>query len=120
MGQESKWKQTLSRRVQHYGYTFNYRTLMIDYSKPTDPFPQRCSDVVQRITTSLSSSLIQDEEVELTQLTINEYYPGQGIAGITIDACVYMYNERLYSTYRHSSLLRTCHLHSLLKQVFIY
>lgn len=47
--ESSTWKNTISRRVQHYGFVFNYRSRMLDYSKPTKPLPEECEYLVQRL-----------------------------------------------------------------------
>jgi hypothetical protein len=33
---------------QHYGYTFNYRTLMLDYNKPAPAIPASCAALTTR------------------------------------------------------------------------
>ncbi len=33
------WETLLNRNVQHYGFEFNYRTLLLDYTKDTPPLP---------------------------------------------------------------------------------
>lgn len=35
-------------RLQHYGFPFNYRTLMLDYNKPTPPLPASCVSLTER------------------------------------------------------------------------
>jgi len=73
---DAAWEDGISRRVQHYGYPFNYRTLMLDYNRPVEPIPTHCVPLIERM-----SSLMDSESVlPLSQLTINEYEPGQGIA----------------------------------------
>ena len=41
-------KVSLSTYLQHYGYTFSYRTLMLDYNKPTPALPQSCVSLTER------------------------------------------------------------------------
>ena len=104
------WRETLSRRVQHFGFTFNYRTLMLDYGKPTPPLPPSCVALGTRFNAAFADILDKEKGIEpsvvvdngdllaesdsakeqdrielptLNQLTINEYLPGQGIASHT-------------------------------------
>jgi len=81
------WEMNLKRRVQHYGFTFSYSTLMLDYGRPTSPIPPHCAALSHK----LSEVVVDAREVveggghntlhhPLTQLTVNEYHPGQGIA----------------------------------------
>jgi len=70
----NRWEELISRRIQHYGLIFNYRTLMLDYSTTIPPIPSLVSDLLPRISTHVSTNY------PFEQLTINEYLPGQGIA----------------------------------------
>lgn len=81
-----KWEESLKRRVQHYGFPFNYKTLMLDYTTPTVPISETCAALAMSM-----HALSSDDDGELrssstpapaplTQLTVNEYFPGQGIA----------------------------------------
>ena len=97
-GEGAVWEEGLSRRVQHYGFPFNYRTLMLDYNREVEPIPDSCRDLKVRMTKQhalLEGTVTGDmggededkngEELEheplpLSQLTVNEYEPGQGIA----------------------------------------
>ncbi len=91
------WELILSRRVQHYGFPFNYRTLLLDYAAETPQIPNVCADLgremmkeYNQIVDSNGDSIIDEgsREMPITQLTINEYEPGQGIAGhIDSHAC---------------------------------
>lgn len=112
-----------SALLQHYGFPFNYRTLMLDYTKVTPPLSVDCHRLTQRMLSLVlddgegQSSCEIDREAStvedvcpgdrmnvlrpadesrnkkretgrshlrpssaLTQLTVNEYLPGQGIA----------------------------------------
>lgn len=83
-GDSAPWKESLQRRVQHYGFPFNYRTLMLDYTKPTPPLPPSCIALGNRMNETFSS--IEPSATDLpplNQLTLNEYWPGQGIASHT-------------------------------------
>lgn len=56
---------------------------MIDYTKPTAIIPQRCCELVNQITSAITQSNIAENINPLNQLTVNEYYPGQGISSHT-------------------------------------
>ena len=78
------WAMVLSRRVQHYGFPFNYHTLLLDYAAVTPPVPKNCRDILQRLTGATADDglpLLSVQDMPITQLTVNEYEPGQGIAG---------------------------------------
>ena len=93
--ESAPWEESLSRRVQHYGIPFNYRTLMLDYNRKVNPFPAVLDDVTCRMVDVANNRRDKaeregDENVvkrspdmptfTLGQLTVNEYEPGQGIA----------------------------------------
>ena len=42
----SNWEELLSRRIQHFGLIFNYRTLMLDYATPIRPIPHIITESV--------------------------------------------------------------------------
>lgn len=64
---------------------------MIDYSKPTPPFPPSMIQLADKIYSSHSND---DKNFEtINQLTINEYLPGQGIAS---HVGKFVFNQRIY------------------------
>ena len=66
-----EWDTTIKRRVQHYGFRFEYSRLDVNkQASPTD-FPPRCKHIVER------PELVQ---FGFNQLTVNEYLAGIGIA----------------------------------------
>lgn len=65
------WDARIKRRVQHYGFAFQYSKLNVDDSKTATPFPESCAKVMGM------QPLI---DCAFNQLTINEYLPGIGIA----------------------------------------
>jgi alkylated DNA repair dioxygenase AlkB len=69
-----KWLNDLKRRVQHYGYKYDYKARSIDYSMFIGPLP----NWVLRLTKRLFHEKFFDTLPD--QLIINEYQPGQGIA----------------------------------------
>lgn len=67
------WLTDLKRRVQHYGYKYDYRARKIDPSMYVGPLPPFALEVAQQL---IHQELI-DEVPD--QLIVNEYEPGQGI-----------------------------------------
>jgi alkylated DNA repair dioxygenase AlkB len=67
-----KWLTDLKRRVQHYGYKYNYKLRSVDKSMYIGDLPNWSLDVVSKFDKYIN--FIPD------QLIINEYEPGQGIA----------------------------------------
>ena len=68
------WSNELRKRVQHYGYKYDYRARSINKSMKVDNFPEW----VNPITEKLIESKILTKKPD--QLIINEYLPGQGIS----------------------------------------
>ena len=68
------WDATLKRRVQHYGYRYDYRARQVTTEMYLGPLP----GWLERI----GWQLHEDGLIEQTpdQVIINEYLPGQGIA----------------------------------------
>lgn len=44
-----EWTQSIGRRVQHYGYEFNYKTKNVDPSQTPSPLPEYCTYIIQRM-----------------------------------------------------------------------
>jgi alkylated DNA repair protein alkB family protein 8 len=65
------WEAQMSRRVQHFGFTFDYAARRC--STPTTPFPACLALVAAR---ALARGLLS---TAADQCTVNEYLPGQGI-----------------------------------------
>ena len=68
------WLTDLKRRVQHYGWKYDYAARRVDESMRLGPVPEWLRDYCQRL---------YDEEYfpkPPDQVIINEYQPGQGIA----------------------------------------
>jgi len=67
----------LSRRVVHYGYAFDYARRAVDWAATPLPIPADISAVAEQ--------LLQEDALPpgtiLDQSTVNDYAPGQGIAG---------------------------------------
>jgi alkylated DNA repair dioxygenase AlkB len=69
------WLDDLKRRVQHYGYKYDYRQHRIDYSMKIDDLP----DWLQNLALRLKFDAFFEETPD--QVIVNEYLPGQGITG---------------------------------------
>jgi alkylated DNA repair dioxygenase AlkB len=65
------WLTDLKRRVQHYGYKYDYKSRSIDSSMELGPLPLWASD--------LSDKLLSVTSEKPDQVIVNEYLPGQGI-----------------------------------------
>jgi alkylated DNA repair dioxygenase AlkB len=68
------WLDDLKRRVQHYGYLYDYRERRVDPSMFLGPLPGFALPVAERL---LSAGLVREMP---DQLIVNEYVPGQGIS----------------------------------------
>ena len=73
---QSPWITDLSRRVQHYGWRYDYKSRRITREDFLGPLPFWMADVVERLT---QSNLLPGVD----QCIVNEYEPGQGIAAHT-------------------------------------
>ncbi len=69
-----QWLNDLRRRVQHYGYKYDYKARSIDYSMFIGSLPNWVLPLAKRLFDEKHIDTIPD------QLIINEYEPGQGIA----------------------------------------
>lgn len=68
------WLGDLKRRVQHYGYKYDYKARFIDYSMKIGNLPEWVMPTAIKLKEDKLINEIPD------QLIINEYEPGQGIA----------------------------------------
>jgi len=68
------WLNDLKRRVQHYGYKYDYRARRIDHTMFVGPLPQFALEVAQRLVDQRLLEELPD------QMIVNEYLPGQGIS----------------------------------------
>ena len=71
---QEPWLDDLKRRVQHYGYKYDYKKRSLDYSMYIGTIPQWTNFVTQRIVSKGYMKYFPD------QVIVNEYLPGQGIA----------------------------------------
>lgn len=68
------WSTELERRVQHYGFKYNYRSRRIDESMRVGALPQWMQHFGERLVSLGAFSTLPDQAI------VNEYLPGQGIA----------------------------------------
>ena len=68
-----KWSSAMRRRVQHYGFRYDYRSRRIDSSMVASSFPEWLEDLARRLTKSSLMAAMPDQAI------VNEYLPGQGI-----------------------------------------
>lgn len=68
------WLDDLQRRVQHYGYRYDYKARAVRPSMYVGPLPEFTVNVAKRL---VEEGLL-DELPD--QLIVNEYQPGQGIS----------------------------------------
>ena len=93
------WLNDLKRRVQHYGYKYDYKKRSIDNSMLIGPIPDWCRKIVNKIQMHGIIDFIPD------QVIVNEYLPGQGISNhIDCEPC---FNDTIISL----SLGSTCVMH---------
>src|SRR5207248_2739382 len=70
----NEWMTDLRRRVQHYGYRYDYRSRSVDYSMRIGELPPWAAEVAAKL---LSEQFFTERP---DQLIVNEYEPGQGIS----------------------------------------
>lgn len=68
------WDTDLQRRVQHYGYRYDYKARNVNHKMKLGELPEWVIPIAHRLERDGYTSLIPD------QLIINEYKAGQGIA----------------------------------------
>ncbi len=67
------WLSDLKRRVQHYGYKYDYKARAISRSMFVGPLPEFAVELAASLVRANVLSELPD------QLIVNEYLPGQGI-----------------------------------------
>ena len=70
----SPWSDTLKRRVQHYGWRYDYKARRIDDNLHLGPLPAWADALAMRL---VDDGLVPDKP---DQVIVNEYLPGQGIS----------------------------------------
>jgi alkylated DNA repair dioxygenase AlkB len=68
------WLTDLKRRVQHYGYRYDYRARMVTPELYLGPLPDWLTPLANRLHRDGLFSAIPDQAI------INEYLPGQGVS----------------------------------------
>lgn len=68
------WLDDLKRRVQHYGYKYDYTSRKIDESMYVGELPDFSVEIAQKM---LDLNILEQMP---DQLIVNEYLPGQGIS----------------------------------------
>lgn len=71
---QQPWLTDLKRRVQHYGYRYDYTRKTVDTSLYLGPLPDWAAQLAERLHHAGYAPSLPD------QLIVNEYVPGQGIA----------------------------------------
>jgi alkylated DNA repair dioxygenase AlkB len=71
---QQPWLTDLKRRVQHYGYRYDYKSRSVDTSMYLGALPSWIMSLAERLHTDGFIGVVPD------QVIINEYHPGQGIA----------------------------------------
>ena len=69
---QAPWMTDLSRRVQHYGFRYDYRAPRTGRHNPAPPFPRWATVIGERISPFFGGAMPE-------QCIVNEYRPGQGI-----------------------------------------
>lgn len=67
------WKESMNRRVQHYGYSFSYHTLSIDYSKPSIEINEDGKEIANRIENLFKNHLKDKSHGEFDYQDILEF-----------------------------------------------
>lgn len=68
------WLSDLKRRVQHYGYKYDYKSRKVDPSMYVGPLPEFALGIGRKLMADGLVQMLPD------QMIVNEYMPGQGIA----------------------------------------
>ena len=68
------WRTDLKRRVQHYGYRYDYKARQARRADHLGPLPVLFQQLAERLTAEGHFQNVPD------QVIVNEYQPGQGIS----------------------------------------
>lgn len=68
------WSEELKRRVQHFGYRYDYRVRMVTNESYLGPLPEWLEALSKRLVETGHFNAMPD------QVIANEYLPGQGIS----------------------------------------
>lgn len=83
------WDNSMKRRVQHYGYRYDYKARKVDYEMYLGELPDWLHRMARQLHVDGLIEAVPD------QVIINEYQPGQGIsAHIDCEPC---FGHRIFS-----------------------
>lgn len=86
---KQNWDDSLSRRVQHYGYRYDYKARTVTSDMYIGSLPNWLNDLAVQLKNDGLSEEVPD------QVIVNEYQPGQGIsAHIDCESC---FGPRIFS-----------------------
>ncbi|WP_430430547.1 alpha-ketoglutarate-dependent dioxygenase AlkB [Oceanicaulis sp.] len=68
------WRSDLKRRVQHYGWVYDYRARAVSPDMDLGPLPHWLAEIANRVGQDGGFGATPD------QVIVNEYCPGQGIS----------------------------------------
>jgi len=86
---QQEWSTQLKRRVQHYGYLYEYKKRTLTSASYLGALPDWANQLGQKLVRDRMTPIPPD------QLIVNEYLPGQGIAN-HVD-CVPCFGNRIIS-----------------------
>lgn len=92
------WRNDLARRVQHYGYVYDYRVRQVRSGMYLGQLPAAFRILTERLVSESFFNRVPD------QVIVNEYLPGQGIAPHT--DCIPCFGDTIASI----SLLSACEM----------
>ena len=72
---DTPWRSDLERRVQHYGWRYDYRARTVERDMHIGPLPEWLQNIAKRL---YAETHLFDRVPD--QTIVNEYEPGQGIA----------------------------------------
>ena len=91
------WLDDLKRRVQHYGFKYDYKRRNIDNSMHLGEIPDWCKNIGIKLQSNGIIDFMPD------QVIVNEYLPGQGISNhIDCEPC---FNDTIISLSLNSSCI---------------
>jgi alkylated DNA repair dioxygenase AlkB len=71
---KNNWIKDLKRRVQHYGFMYDYKSRRVSHTMRVGPLPPWLQELAEKLQTDGYMSKVAD------QVIVNEYEPGQGIS----------------------------------------
>ena len=71
---KNNWIKDLKRRVQHYGFMYDYKSRRVNHTMRVGPLPPWLQELAEKLQTDGYMSKVAD------QVIVNEYEPGQGIS----------------------------------------